>query len=416
MQLKYNFIPLLIVFSIYSYSQQKINTDSLLIKTKEYLKNEDYFKAKKMCYKAINIAPSYLDFHLILGFAHLKTQQIDSSRYYFNHIIIKNPNYTDAYTGLIQLECQEKNYEKALEIVNQSLNIHENDIDLEVKKLELLEITKKDLEKEIYTKQLKSKYPNNSIIQQKIIDEKSAQQSIRAGINYNFTFIDRENIGPWQLTSLQFIHELKKISSIFQIHYTDRKTNSISVAHGTQFELENYFKHNKKNYSYTAISYSNSNAFPKWRFGYSYYQTLFKTWEVDLGFRYTAIPNNSVLTIVTGVTKYLGSYWINLRNYLSIIDGKAYPSVNANIRYYFSTKYDYVSALIGYGTSPDERTNIGIFQDRFTFNSYRLQLGYNKLLGKHFLTGVQAGINNQEFFPSKYQNEYNVSVFLHYKF
>lgn len=416
MQLKNKFVSLLIVFSIYSYSQQKIDTDSLLIKTNEYLKNKDYSKAKLLSHKALKIAPSYLDFHLILGYAHLKTQQLDSSRYYFNYIITKNPKYKEAFSGLIQLECQENNHEKALEIVDQGLTSHENDIELEIKKLELLETTNKDLEKEIYLNQLKLKYPDNSIIQQKIIDIKSAQQSTRTGINYNFTFIDRDGIGPWQLTSLQFIHELKKISSIFQVHYTDRKTNSISVANGTQFELENYFKHSKKNYSYTDIAFSNSNAFPKWRLGYSYHQSLYKSWEIDLGLRYTAVQNNSVSTIVTGITKYIGSYWINLRNYISIIDKATYPSINGNMRYYLSTKYDYLSAGIGYGTSPDERSDIGLFQDRFRFNSYRFNLGYNKLFGKHYVTGIQTGINRQEFLPKKFQNEYNISAFIQYKF
>ena len=182
-----------------------------------------------------------------------------------------------------------------------------------------------------------------------------------------------------------------------------------------QYELENYWLHGKKNYSYTAIAYSNSIAFPNWRFGYSFYQTLYKSWEAEIGIRYTKIPNNNITSLTTGITKYIGSYWLNIKTAVALIDKKNYPTISGNVRYYWDTKYDYLSTGIGYGTTPDERNNLGSFQDRFKYKSYRFYLGYNKLIGKKYHTGIQLGINHQEYSPHNYQKEYYCNAFLQYQ-
>lgn len=411
MQLNINLLLALLLLSINSYSQKKIDTDSLYKKTNALLQQKNFTETKQACHIALKIAPNYLDFHLLLAQAHAKTQQPDSARWYFNHVIQKNPSYKEAFSGAIQLECQENNFEKAITIAQDGLIHHPNELSFALKKLELLEITKQNETKKQYLATLKAQYPNLLLIQQ----QNTQQNTTRLGINYNYTAINRNAVGPWQITSLQLIHEQKKISTIAQVHYTDRKSNSQSIASGMQYELENYWLHGKKNYSYTAIAYSNSIAFPNWRFGYSFYQTLYKSWEAEIGIRYTKIPNNNITSLTTGITKYIGSYWLNIKTAVALIDKKNYPTISGNVRYYWDTKYDYLSTGIGYGTTPDERNNLGSFQDRFKYKSYRFYLGYNKLIGKKYHTGIQLGINHQEYSPHNYQKEYYCNAFLQYQ-
>jgi hypothetical protein len=38
-------------------------------------------------------------------------------------------------------------------------------------------------------------------------------------------------------------------------------------------------------------------------------------------------------------------------------------------RYYFDTKYDYLSMIAGYGTSPDDRVTIGQLEQRVSLTS-----------------------------------------------
>jgi YaiO family outer membrane protein len=83
-----------------------------------------------------------------------------------------------------------------------------------------------------------------------------------------------------------------------------------------------------------------------------------KGWEADLGVRYIKAENAEIKTVVLGVGKYIGSYWINFRSFIQ--NNNEYdPSFTLTTRYYFDTKYDYLSMIAGYGTSPDDRVTIG---------------------------------------------------------
>jgi YaiO family outer membrane protein len=41
-----------------------------------------------------------------------------------------------------------------------------------------------------------------------------------------------------------------------------------------------------------------------------------KGWEADLGVRYIKAENAEIKTVVLGVGKYIGSYWINFRSFI----------------------------------------------------------------------------------------------------
>ncbi len=92
-----------------------------------------------------------------------------------------------------------------------------------------------------------------------------------------------------------------------------------------------------------------------------------KGWESDFGFRYIESFNIDVLTLVTGVSKYAGSYWFSLKGYLNNNKKKYNPVFLLNCRYYFDSKYDYINSSIGFGTSPDERTTIAQLQKQIQF-------------------------------------------------
>ena len=93
-----------------------------------------------------------------------------------------------------------------------------------------------------------------------------------------------------------------------------------------------------------------------------------------------------------------------------------YPAFTLTTRYYLDTRFDYFALILGYGTSPDERSTLGQFQSRVATESYRANLGYFRMLKQNYLIGIQAGYNKQEFLPNRYQNEFELFVSLQYKF
>jgi len=412
-------IYLLIVFLLginFSASSQKKDVDSLLIKALKEVKENNLESGLKKSQLGIKLAPDYLDFYLLAGRIHQLTKQNDSARYYFNHVIDKNPVYEDAFLYLINLNLEEEKYLEAETLSNKAIAIHPQKKYFKLKKWNVLQL--KNVEKEEYQflKTIESEFPNEEEMKQRIFFLESKINSDRIGVNYSYTTFSRDNYGPWHLGSVQYIRERSWGSLIGRINYADRFAFDESIANGLQYEAESYIFTGKMSYSYLGVAYSDDVVFPKLRLGYSYFQNFKKGWEADLGFRFTKAEDREFKTGVIGIGKYIGSYWINFRTFIQNEKNDFYPAFALTTRYYFDTRFDYLTVIAGYGTSPDERTTLGQFDQRVSLDSYRIGGGYYRLFGDHYLTGIQAIFNNQEYTPGLKQNELELSLMFQYKF
>lgn len=412
-------IYVLIVFLLginYSALSQKTNVDSLLINALKDVKNNNLDSGLKKSQLGIKLAPDYLDFYLLAGRIHQLTKQNDSARYYFNYIIDKNPVYEDAFLYLINLNLEQEKFIEAENLVDKAIAIHPTKKYFKLKKWNVLQLKKEDKQEYQFLKTIEPEFPNNEEMKQRLFFLDSRINSDRIGVNYSYTTFNRDNYGPWHLGSVQYIRERSWGSLIGRINYADRFTFGESVANGLQYEAESYIFTGRMSYSYLGVAYSEDRVFPKLRLGYSYFQNFKKGWEADLGFRFTKAEDREFKTGVIGVGKYLGSYWINFRTFIQNEKSDFYPAFTLTTRYYFDTRFDYFTFIAGYGTSPDERTTLGQFDQRVALDSYRIGGGYYKLFNEHYLTGIQATFNNQEYTPGLKQNELELSLMFQYKF
>jgi YaiO family outer membrane protein len=407
----------LLLFSVVKSTAQKINTDSLLVETNKLINIEKkYPEAIQLGLKGIKAAPNYLDFHIALGRSYNFINKKDSAAYYFNYVIEKNPKYKEAFGYLTQIEIENKNTVRAHSIVDHALSLYPDDKSMQLLKLNVLE-AENDSNKSIdYLKELIQKYPEDQALKGRLLDTKLNSKSDRIGVSYNITNFNRSGIGPWDFTSVQFIRQRKRLTLIARYNYTDRKNNGSVTSSGSLFEGEAYVKTTNKTYSFLNIGFGNDNVFPKIRVNYSAYFNLGKGWENEIGFRYNKTINNESYSGVIGFGKYLGSGWLNLRSYLQLKTANKYPSFSAQYRYYTNTRYDYLSASIGYGTSPDERETLSQYEQRIALHSYRIGLGYSKLIQKKYTIGITTNFNRQEYNSNQYQSELNTAVQLQYIF
>ena len=257
-------IILLFFVKISSYSQ-KINTDSLLVATNKQFKLQNFSAAKKLAQKGISIAPDYLDFKVSLGLVYANTSMPDSARTYFKKVLEKNTQYKEVYLYLTNLEIQQNNIAEAKSTINKALSAYPENEEFELKKLQILLLEDNDVETLPFLEELTIKYPNNKKIKQELILLKTKASSNRIGLTYNNTTFSKNGVGPWHLTSLQYIKERKKFSFIARLNYAERH-NFGTTNSGLQYELESYFKNTQNSYSYATIAYSNyDNVFPKLR-------------------------------------------------------------------------------------------------------------------------------------------------------
>jgi len=396
---------------------QKIDVDSLLnVAIKEVNKDKNYESALKKIQLGIKLAPDYLDFHLLAGRIYQLTSVKDSARYYYNHVIAKNPVYEDAFTYLINMDIEEKKYTDAEIVVDKAITAHPGKKDFRYKKLSIYELQGDKKKSQAYLKEMQTLYPKDSEFKLHYFIEDTRHNSDRIGINYNFTTFDRSGYGPWHFGSLQYIAQRNWGSAIGRINYSNRYANGQSVVDGIQYEAESYFFTSKNSYSYAGLGYSSDPVFPKLRLGYSFFHNFKKGWEGDLGIRYIDTEDTNFPSAVIGVGKYLGSYWLNLRSYFMFDNSTVYPVFTLTSRYYFNTRFDYLSLTAGYGTSPDERTTLGQIEQRLSLDSFRIGGGYNRLFGQHYITGLQISVNNQEYTPGSKQIETEIALMFQYQF
>ncbi|WP_329806097.1 YaiO family outer membrane beta-barrel protein [Flavobacterium facile] len=397
---------------------QKLNTDSLLVVTNNILKSDtkEYFKAKKIAHQCLKVAPDYLDFHMALGRIHKNEQNIDSAKYYFQHVIDANPNYKEAFVFLSKTELEAKNNEAALASINKGIALYPEEKEFYFVKLQIINSEENPKKSTEYLEFLSAKYPEDIEIQNQLREVKSSLKSNRIGAGYSFTEFSRDNYGPWHLSNINYMKQFEKFSLGGRISYIDRRINGSSSNSGYFYEVESYFKTSKKSYSFANIGFSEGKVFPEFRFLYSYYLTLGKGFETEIGYRYNQQQDIKLSTGIVALGKYFKNNWINFRTSFLISEPKLYPSFTSNFRHYYNTKYDYFSLTAGYGTSPDERQTLTQFQNRIALTSYRFGAGYSKLLAKKYIIGLNTSFNNQEYFPEKFQNEYNFSIDLTYLF
>ena len=125
----------------YTFAQKKVNTDSLLVVTNKLISVEkNYSKAIEFGHLGIKNAPNYLDFHIALGRAYKMTHEIDSARYYFNHVIIKNPKYKEAFSYLTLLEIESNNASAAVKTIDQGLALYPEEKEFYLLKLRALNL------------------------------------------------------------------------------------------------------------------------------------------------------------------------------------------------------------------------------------------------------------------------------------
>ncbi|SDG81836.1 outer membrane protein, YaiO family [Psychroflexus sediminis] len=397
---------------------QEINVDSLLYKTIDLLKEKEYEQVKSNARKALKIAPDYLDYNLVLGRAQQMTGEIDKARQNYELIINKNKDYKTAFYYLFDLEFQAGNYQRAKEISETAIQYYPDEEDFYYKKLSTYQPLG-DLKAEYtYIKEIQPKFPNNSDLNRRLVNLELRYDFDIAGLNYSITAFDRENVGPWHLLGFQYIRQRKWGSLVPRINYANRLSAVDDNVTGLQYELDSYFFTGINSYTYLGGSYSSDDVFPTWRFRFSHFMYFNKGWGADIGARYDeTFDDRKFYTAALGVNKYIGSYWIYLRSFLMTEDeNKFYPAFTLTTRHYLDTRFDYLALILSYGTNPDERSTLGQFQRRISTDSYRVNLGYFRMLNQRYLIGIQGGYNYQEFLPDRFQNEYELFLSFQYKF
>ncbi|HXB44954.1 MAG TPA: YaiO family outer membrane beta-barrel protein [Puia sp.] len=372
---------------------------------------KNYGEAKQLALQALEKSPSYADVEIFLGRVYSWNNQYDSARYHFLKVLSTAPISEEASIAYADLEYWNDHYEEALRICNNALAVYPASEALLLRKAKILNATKNPKEASNITNELLKNNKHDSAALAFSSKLKDAAAVNILSISYDNSSFDKQYDKPWQFASISY-GRYTKLGSVFaRVNYANRFGEN-----GIQGEIDAYPHINKTFYSYVNFGYSNNvGVFPKYRAGFSLYANLPKSFEGEAGLRFLYFTSSTFV-----YTFYLGKYYKNFlfsaRTYITPSNVGVSQSYTLAGRYYFKGADDYVGLSAGQGISPDDTNQAILFNSKNNFSSKQVFARFSRTFLKWNVILISAGLINQEYQPSVYGNELDMSIKLSHRF
>jgi YaiO family outer membrane protein len=375
--------------------------------------NKNYPQAKVYCKKALEISPNYADIKIFLGRIYTWTSEYDSAKTLFESVLATNPTYTDASVAFADLLYWNDHYKEVIAVCDAGLKYDTGSNDLLLRKAKALASLKDYAAAAVITAAILKKDNNNAAARS--LESRIKDESIKnkIGVSYDYNVFDKQFADPWHLLAIDYSRTTGIGTVIGRFNYANRFQTS-----ATQFEVDAYPHFSKMFYSYMNFGISdNSGIFPRYRAGFSLYANLPKSFEAELGFRYLKFSGTPTWIYTGYVGKYVSSWLLGARTYITPSDFVKQVSVSYNIsaRHFFGGADDYIGANLGYGISPDDKYNVGLINTAL-LSSFKVGVDYKKKINYHNIFNASTAWFNQEYLPGVKGNQYLFSIGWQYRF
>ncbi|NTW32167.1 MAG: YaiO family outer membrane beta-barrel protein [Bacteroidetes bacterium] len=419
------FLLLILFFSLNNISAQKketvapeISIDSLFAKARQCAYNDQKALARSYCRQILSMDNTYYDASVLIGRTYSWEKQYDSAKYVLKQIIDIKLGYYDAMDALIDVELWSDDYAEALKYANIALAFHPNDEKFLFKKAKSLNFSENTGAAINILLQILNLNPSNKDASNLLFSIKENKRINKVGASYDIdAFTDGK---PWHYESIYLSRKTKIFGTVIaRFNIADRFDKT-----GNQFEIDAYPSIRKGTYLYFNTGYSGTTLYPKTRLSLEVYQKLPEAFEFSLGFRYMnfddkrlAAFDSSMVMIYTGtIGKYLGNYWFSFRPYLTPGKKVLSKSFYLTARRYLKDADNYLSLTIGTGFSPDDHKYAFATPTNYFLKSQKFSLSYQQKLFNNFISSVNAGVAQEEFYPGIYRNRYSVGAQITYSF
>jgi len=177
-----------------------------------------------------------------------------------------------------------------------------------------------------------------------------------------------------------------------------------------QINLDGYVKLGRLNYALLGYGFSPDgvlNYLPVHRGVAELWQSLPAGFAVSAGVRYF-YWDESFTFLTVSVEKYLGEYWLSLRNYLFFKDYGVSASFYLSARRYLGSTLNYVALTAGIGTAPDEPLLVQSDLDRLNAVSLRAEANYQ--ITERFRLSGMVGVAREEYADRQYRGRVDLRL------
>ncbi len=372
------------------------NLDSLFIEAqKAATESGNRDLAIELCQRALEINPSYHDFRILLGRCYSWEGRYDRAEEELTQVVEAAKSYQDARNALLDTYIWSKQDEKALALLEISVQMYPREVGYKLKQVQIFEKQGRIPEATTIVNEILEIDPNNNTAHEfknrQTISQITRSTTLRytynrlAETNTEWQFlVVEQGLDPWHWVSLEHKESFPFGPVIFKLNYANRFQTAAS-----QIEVESYPVLRKGTYLYTGIGLSKSDLFPSFRVGLEVFQALPKDFEASLGFRYLKVPDKQIPIYVGSLGKYWQSYWISMKTYVSPSNSSLSKSWVFAVRRYLSNPSDYFEMYAGSGVSPDNELGgeeLDFLSSRSFGISYKVEVKpqYDLNLGLHF--------------------------------
>lgn len=357
----------------------------------------------------VKFRDAYIEHLLGSGRDYMVKNQPDSALTEYYKALEVSPLDTNALFYTINVLNDQKQYDTALALIQRGRRAYPDKIYFLLKRAVVYENTLR-WEEAWRTADTLSKM---SGLEQKYIDYVNFLFSKRLrnqwGISYlrsKFDYVEGIN----HVASAQYTRYIRRGTVTGRVNYAGRINGT-----GFQGEVDAYYNHTPKWYSFGNIGVANNGyIFPQFKLGYSLYHSLPHGYDVDLGFRFLKADSGTIFSITGSVAKEIKDFSFNLRGYYimlnskdatiggafaNIADAKAYYSVILTAKYFLvpDTRSDWVSAIAGYGTAPDDFSRNYQLAQLLSYPTVSVGAGYSKKIKYRTTLGCFFSWYNQKY-------------------
>lgn len=346
----------------------------------------------------------YVEQLLASGRNYQQNNMNDSALKEFRTVLSIAPNDTNALYYTINLLIAQTQYDSALLLANHGRRIYPQNPVFLMKKAVIFEQLKLFGDATLAADTLRRLTATDDFSKDYADYLLSRTLKNEAGLFFlRSTFDDKTKL-PGHIATMQYLRRHNRGSVTGRINYAGRVQGT-----GFQFELETYYNHNHKWYSYAVGALSNTIVFPKTKLGYSIFHNMKKGWEAELGIRYLQTDTVETVSGVASLARSIDDFWVNLRGYLITTEGKNYSSAALTTRYYINpNKTDFFSIILGYGTAPDDRSRNYNLENQLKFETVSVGAGIQKMIRYRTTIGIFGTWINQKIASNTYQNQYDI--------
>ncbi len=398
-------------------AQSELGSDELFKQARQAaFDDKDYPRAIALCQQALTKSPDYAEIRTFMGRLYTWSDKLPEARQQFSLVLAKDSTDKDALSAATDLEFWNDEPEQALVYCNTALRHYPSDIDLQLKKARVLNDLKRTAEAYTIAAQVVQTNPDNA-------DARALADRLKWGasknmlvVGYDYLYFDKNyndalHTSPWQLASVSYTRSTKIGSVTGRFNYANR-----FGASGFQTELDAYPHISKTFYSYLNLGFSGSEpVFPRFRAGFSLYANLPKSFEAEAGFRYLKFSDATWIYTLSA-SKYVGSFWFNLRTYLVPGNSDISQTYIGTIRYYFGAADDFIAVAGGTGISPDEPRNALLGQDVRKLGSQRASIEFRKSLHRRWIPSVVASWYGEQQSNRPRGNQWGIDFVLRQRF